>query len=412
MDSVEATSHFGAVGRLIGRSSSKRSTASLSKSSLKGEKDAEAVDKRKSRIADIPLLETHLLPSLRDTVDRMTQLPKHSDEPPVTGSSQPRPPSITSSSRAFDAPADPPASTNIPRLRSRPSTAPKSALKSPARRAAAPAVPSSAPQTYSRSMRTPQLPPAQPEGSQSESDTGYDIRDGTHRLRNPGHGVSSTARGLGDVLSSLPQPRAYSKSKSNPSTPQDTRRFSVYGQPQPQQTRAPSATSSSLPRPRMTRKDYLIPTESGLELERQVGKKLSPGRLIVTNATIVPSSSESDRGAKKHARIAETSKREESPWSTPNNAAPASRSTSQAWTRRSALVASSQSRRSKPAAVGLGLNVDAGFAGGQSRFAVDDDESVYEHESDTQSLLLDEPVLIPPSDIDDESIYEAEVVEE
>ncbi|KAJ3011476.1 hypothetical protein NUW54_g2156 [Trametes sanguinea] len=106
MDSVEATSHLGAVGRLIGRSSSKRSTASLSKSSLKGEKDTEAVDKRKSRIADIPLLETHLLPSLRDTVDRMTQLPKHSDEPPVAGSSQPRPPPITNFSRAFDAPAD------------------------------------------------------------------------------------------------------------------------------------------------------------------------------------------------------------------------------------------------------------------------------------------------------------------
>ncbi|OSC98638.1 hypothetical protein PYCCODRAFT_979485 [Trametes coccinea BRFM310] len=187
VDSAEASSHFGAVGRLIGRSSSKRSTTSLSRSGPKGEKDAEAGDKRKSRLADIPLLETHLLPSLRDTVDRMTQLPRPSDEPPAAGSSHSRPPSTISSSRTFNAPADSPASTNIPRLRSKPSPAPKSVLKSPARRPPAPAVPSSAPQTYSRSMRTPQLPPTQPEGSQSESDTGHDARSGGHRARGPEH---------------------------------------------------------------------------------------------------------------------------------------------------------------------------------------------------------------------------------
>ncbi|KAL7278174.1 hypothetical protein ACG7TL_008147 [Trametes sanguinea] len=282
VDSAEASSHFGAVGRLIGRSSSKRSTTSLSRSGSKGEKDAEAGDKRKSRLADIPLLETHLLPSLRDTVDRMTQLPRPSDEPPAAGSSHSRPPSTISSSRTFNASADSPASTNIPRLRSKPSPAPK---------------------------------------------------------------------------------------------------------------------------PRVTRKDYLIPTESGLELERQVGRKHSPGRLVVTNATIVPSSSESDRGAKKNSRTAETPKRDAPSWFTPDNPGPVSEVKSQAWARRSTFVPSSTSR--KPAAVGLGLNVDAGFAGAQSRFAIDE-ESVYEHDSDAQSLLLDEPVLIPPSDIDDESIYEAE----
>ncbi|KAH9895852.1 hypothetical protein C8Q73DRAFT_454775 [Cubamyces lactineus] len=153
--SAETPSHFGAVGRLIGRTPSKRSTVLLSRSNSRGDKndkEPDIHDNRKSHLGNIPLLETHLLPSLRDTVDRMTQSPK----PQVdlneytdmrSGSSL-----HSIASRAPHGTPDPSSSTHIPRLRSQPSPAYKSALKSPTRRGALPAVNTaiSSPQTTSR----------------------------------------------------------------------------------------------------------------------------------------------------------------------------------------------------------------------------------------------------------------------
>lgn len=53
-------------------------------------------------------------------------------------------------------------------------------------------------------------------------------------------------------------------------------------------------------------------------------------------------------------------------------------------------------------AVGLGLKVDEDF-GYRGRFPIDDDEaSIYEDESDTHSLIMDEPALVED---DDDSIY-------
>ena len=137
LESAETSSHFGAVGRLIGRTPSKRSTVLLSRSNSKGdkiEKEQDLHDNRKSQLGNIPLLEMHLLPSLRDTVDRMTQSPKPQVELGDPADLRPGSSSHSITSRAPHGTPDPASSTNIPRLRSQPSPAYKSALKSPIRR--------------------------------------------------------------------------------------------------------------------------------------------------------------------------------------------------------------------------------------------------------------------------------------
>ena len=151
-------SPFGTVGKLMGRSpygrtSGTRSTASPIASETVATRDPR--ERRMSQLGDIPLLETQLLPSLRDTVDRMTQSPQpksdHSDHTDAqsmsssqSGSSRRRredvgaspsvmsiPPPTPSSMRGTP---DPSVTSAIPRLNPTRSPAPKSALKSPARR--------------------------------------------------------------------------------------------------------------------------------------------------------------------------------------------------------------------------------------------------------------------------------------
>lgn len=166
-DSADTASHFGAVGRLIGRNSGKRSIASLARSDSKGDKDRDLRDKRKSQFGGLPLLEAHLLPSLRDTVDRMTQSPKYPIDQSESAESYQAPPTLSSlSTRVPRSTPEPPSATNIPRLRTQASPTPKSALKSPSRRGVPNTTPSiSSPQPPPFSSRTPRISPrdAQPE---------------------------------------------------------------------------------------------------------------------------------------------------------------------------------------------------------------------------------------------------------
>ena len=66
-----------------GSTSSSRKSISLTRSLSRAlpkynrDKDKQSMGKRKSQIVDIPFLETQLLPSLRDTIDRMTQPPRN-----------------------------------------------------------------------------------------------------------------------------------------------------------------------------------------------------------------------------------------------------------------------------------------------------------------------------------------------
>ncbi|KAI0764172.1 hypothetical protein BD413DRAFT_680504 [Trametes elegans] len=398
---AEGPSHVGAMGRLMSRASSKRTTMSWARAECK--EDKEQRDQRKSQLADIPLLEAHLLPSLRDTVDRMTQPPKQSIETSESGDSRP------SLSRIPRSTPEPPATTQIPRFRTQPSPVPKSALKSPARRSVLPpATPSASPlQRQAKSRHTTRSTPRE----YASGDNGAGSRE-SDRHRSPAAGVPVPAsRTMLRAPSAIPKPHSDKRSKSNPGTPQVNHRYSVFGTPQPSRPSA-NPSSSSLPRPKPSR-DHLAINDSGSELERRVGRTLSPGRLVVANAVIVPSSSESDHATKSRNR--------RSRWLADAPPPPSPRSTRQNHTRqqskaqvhRDACVVEVESRNMDSATVGLGLSVESGFSGRQERFAIDGDESLYEEDIHSHSLIVDEPVLVPSDDEDADSIYASDpVVEE
>ena len=122
-----------------GSTSSSRKSISLTRSLSRalprynrGDKEKQANGKRKSQLVDIPFLETQLLPSLRDTIDRMTQPPRvrfpEDDEsrvsPPDVGfstmkSTSPYPQSPWAS---FQSHLDAPLSQQLPSISPRPPT--------------------------------------------------------------------------------------------------------------------------------------------------------------------------------------------------------------------------------------------------------------------------------------------------
>ncbi len=205
-----------------------------------------------------------------------------------------------------------------------------------------------------------------------------------------------------NMASALPKRKPDARSKSNPSTPQNTHRYSVFATPQPERPTGSPHIYSSLPIPKSSRRDHLVPNDSGSELERQVGRALTPVRLLVPNAVIVPISSESDHEAKVRNRRSQWLKQTPLPSAATTSRAP-SRQPSRSQAHRDACVIPVGPPRSRvPMAVGLALKVDEDF-GYRGRFPIDDDEaSIYENESDTHSLIMDEPAL---AEDDDDSIY-------
>lgn len=76
MDSTHATSsHLGAVSRFLQRSPSRSSLCRSNSKGSKSDKEKDDKSKRQSQLGDIPSLEAQLLPSLNDTVSRMTHPP-------------------------------------------------------------------------------------------------------------------------------------------------------------------------------------------------------------------------------------------------------------------------------------------------------------------------------------------------
>ncbi len=156
--SESQTSQSSTMGRLMRRVSSKRFTVSLTRSESRAEREKDPTEQHNSQFTDIPLLETQLLPSLKDTVDRMTQSPQPRSNSRGSPDGHSTPSSRSSTSRRLrredrDRQTSPSTSslpppvahtsrstgelnmaTGIPRFIPASSPGPKSVLKSPARR--------------------------------------------------------------------------------------------------------------------------------------------------------------------------------------------------------------------------------------------------------------------------------------
>ncbi|PIL34361.1 hypothetical protein GSI_03136 [Ganoderma sinense ZZ0214-1] len=220
--------------------------------------------------------------------------------------------------------------------------------------------------------------------------------------------------------SSIPTPRAptalqklraKTKPKSNPGTPLQNPASSVFGTPQPSQPSPSPFVQTSLPRAKTARFHDLSANDSGAELAHKVDRILSPGRLVVTNAVITPSSSESDNDMSNHRPPPRTSPRNH-PTATPQmDRTPRSASQPKSKMPLPTRGVATALRRQNRASVGLGLNVNGVEVDGRRHVKrssqSSDDEAIYDKYSD--SSLMDEPVLFPTTGDDDESIYDDEI---
>ncbi|CCL98499.1 uncharacterized protein FIBRA_00497 [Fibroporia radiculosa] len=327
-----STSHFNRVSRLISRTPSRSSSSPPHRSNSKSsrhDKEKGLGDRRKSQFVDLPLVEMQLIPSLRDTVDKMTHpIPNskhdesedefagvsasvsvtpdaHADSAtriPPPPSTQPAPASTAMSKLSmpyskgtetapgysriphFSSP------TTIPKL----SNTPKTVMKSALRAQASPSVAKdSLPNTCGvQSLRRTKPLNVRPTASPAfaySANPAIDSKSSSEILAHPRRFVN---QGTGQGGSLLPLPKT---SKSHPNTPQAPQNFRDFATPQPLQSsvlRSPYASKirSYIPRPGASSASS---SDSGSELERRVDRYLNPGRLVVTNAQIVPSSSES-----------------------------------------------------------------------------------------------------------------------
>ncbi|KAI0739440.1 hypothetical protein C8Q80DRAFT_1198706 [Daedaleopsis nitida] len=409
----------GGVGKLMGRASSgwvasKRAQETYTHAQPPGQEKGFR-DRRMSQLGDIPLLEAQLLPTLRDTVDRMTQphqsrpdQSEHMEYQSISTSPRRRREDTyfsTSSLRSGNPTPDPGSATGIPRLNHSRSPVPKSVLKSAARRS-----------TYnptlleSRSPQPRQYP--QPEhigpsdlslGTLSGSDTSSEVhlaRDISRPTKSPA--LKSTPK----LATSLPKPKAIHKARSNPSTPQTAQSSAPFATPQPD--RPSLMPQSSLPRLRVPRQNQVPSSDSGSELERRVSQKHSPGRLVVTNAVIVPSSSESDHSMKSRNRRSQWISPHDIPALPPTVAIVPPRQESSSRSHRDVSIISTDAQHQRNAAVGLGLSLRGVQLERQDANSqpASDDESMYDDNMSDHSLLTDEPILVQSSEDDDDSLYD------
>ena len=412
------------------RVSSKRFTVSLTRSGSRGEGEEGPAGQGSSQFTHIPLLETQLLPSLKDTVDRMTQSsqPRSNSRGSLDGRSTPSSRSSTYNRRHEERKTSPSTTslplptayasrsttelntaTGIPRFTPASSPGPKSALKSPARR-------------NPQSSAQPTSTPSRSRVDQSDSSCGlYSGSDANVRTSLPRFSTlivvqqSDECNSLpprprtGKTPTSIPTPRtptalqklrAKSKPKSNPGTPLQKPTSTAFATPTPS-----PFVPTSLPRPKATRFHNVPLDDSSSDLARKVDRTLSPGRLVVTNAIVVPSSSESEDSMSVHRRpqwssprshLTATPQADRTPRSIPQ---PKSK---MPLPRALATHLRGQSRGS----VGLGFNVEVDGRRAK-RSSSSDEEAIYDKYSD--SSLMDEPVLFPTAGGDDESIYDDEL---
>ncbi|KAI0337858.1 hypothetical protein BDW22DRAFT_1363638 [Trametopsis cervina] len=361
--------------------------------SQRNEKAPNTQDRRKSQMAELPFLETQLLPSLRDTIDRMTHphRPEHEDSaqkyqenrsfqdgpPPTPRAARSGPSDVRGTQRTGQSsiPSSPYASAMSSVLHKYPTSNPSS-----------PAIPNSPAiwkQAPSSTYHTPRLESQTPSTRSSSklpttarnaavlSPASVSVPVSPLPGRSPGR-PSKIPKG--DALSApspnskLRSPNLRSPSKlptpsspyptPNPDTRSTTPRARQVDSPY-QSTRTPASYRPSVAQTHST-------TDSGSELEHEYNRSLGGGRLVVANAEIFPSSSESDA---EHAGLRE--RRQPSPRSNRYASARSTergedRSRSEMTRRDDPAVVSSDSRRHRRhksrkdrASVGLGLRFDS-----------------------------------------------------
>ncbi|PSR74499.1 hypothetical protein PHLCEN_2v9796 [Hermanssonia centrifuga] len=286
-------------------------------------------ERTKSQLADIPFLETQLLPSLRDTIDRMTHPPKpqaiqeghethaHDDihdfvdrdhghaaavlsqhdtnRTPVQSSAYT--PVYSSSVYGYRSPAaSAPLDSQISKATTVISTTPRLERPSPS---AFSSKNSTAPRSVLKSALRPPMAssPASPSVPASPGKSLRSVKSmmSTSQLTpNPPSLHSPSVKSPSMIPSKLPS-SPLSKLRSNPTTPRTKQK--PHPSPKvPQQTpsfchNAPNSNT--------------IIDDSGSELEREYGRRLNSGRLVIANAVVEPSSSESDASERAQERRTE-----------------------------------------------------------------------------------------------------------
>ncbi|KAI0070433.1 hypothetical protein K474DRAFT_1680153 [Panus rudis PR-1116 ss-1] len=313
----------------------KRSTSisrSLSRAMPKSnrhEKEQEDL-RRKSQFVDLPLLETQLIPSLRDTIDRMTQPPRQRSDEAVEAASRSdytrttvNPGDIVHYNEGSPANALSPTNTLSPRWNSSrygsalsphhnepvshgyAHTNPNEPIVSPSDRRPSRFVSSTpkSPQVNAKSaLRSPRVSQEDEQLAQPQSEVlpkslrsvkGITPGNTPRTIQSPSVKSPSSSRSpylrqtQDDPGSSrIPSASASSskQSRSNGGTPKATPKSSVLS---PTNTRQRSGIPRSTPYTTLPNA-----TDSGSELERTYERKFTGGRLVVTNGSVVPSDSE------------------------------------------------------------------------------------------------------------------------
>ncbi|KAL6297999.1 hypothetical protein BKA93DRAFT_754489 [Sparassis latifolia] len=339
-------SQFDRISRLVSRSPSGSSSVSLHRSNSKGsksDKGKEDVDKRRSQFADIPLLEMQLIPSLRDTVDRMTHPPKpvvrdaedregwskeanasgvlRKPRQPAPGRSPSVPPKYLSPSQTpsftststfstLGRAAMSPSRTVSPRLASASSPNPtgtpratlsveeasqpilKSALRTN-QSSTATSSSSAIVQSRRKSLRT--VKPMVSKSPNTFVTRDFDQPPTTSTISKAGSRPRTGEEALPQDRSKSLLPVPKSKAKSNPNTPQDTKKFPSFATPQSTNVTTFSPRLSPLPPSNLPRPAFSSASanDSGSDLERRLGS-IRASKVAVSTTNAIPSSSESE----------------------------------------------------------------------------------------------------------------------
>ncbi|KAJ3552159.1 hypothetical protein NM688_g4297 [Phlebia brevispora] len=301
----------------------RRRSVSLSRALLPGsvrqDKDKAKHQYNKSQIVDIPFLETSLLPSLRDTIDKMTHPPRTEVQDPSDIASHPYEhpeyaPSPGASSRAntsllnTDPYRNAGRSPVLPSYSSNPSEnarAGPSGLRTP--QVTTPKTAYSAPRVSANRMgrespvvnpnaAVSNAPRSATKSSHLTSQAPSSVPTAHAASPNPGRSLRSVKS-----MFSPSQPSPKIKSPSAPRPGDDT----ILLRPEttaltPRNKHKPVTSTSKLSPSQQApplRSHIPVPSragDSGSELEREYGRSIASGKLVVANAVVEPSSSDSE----------------------------------------------------------------------------------------------------------------------
>ncbi|KAI0683462.1 hypothetical protein BC835DRAFT_1395010 [Cytidiella melzeri] len=312
-----------------GRSSSlSRSFSRANPRQQRQDKKSNSQSHRRSQMAEIPFLETQLLPSLRDTIDRMTHPPRRAEVEDTMSKAREGEVSLaephhkTSNVRIdlygqSSIPTSPFASAGPSFSQKYPQSNPASpslsaALKTPRLTSSSnyntPRVESQSP-----ARATSKLPTAVRNASSLRADAALSPasvpippsplpgRSPSHPSRTPRLELfQGSSQAVASPVAKLRSPNNNASSRiPAPGSADATSGPQPHSTPRMRQTSAPFQSIAAQPTPRsiISRPNYA--TDSGSELENEYRQSSGTGRLVVTNGEISPSSSESV-GQKQH----------------------------------------------------------------------------------------------------------------